>query len=160
MALPLSGDRKPFPVLESTANEVNPQLSPDDRWLAYGSDESGRPEIYVQHFPPSGGKWQISANGGSRPRWRQDGNEIFYMSRDFKIMAVDIETVANNFVSGTPHALFDAHPNNRGEFAVTANGQKFLIGAVPGASDASAAPVPLTIVLNWVEGLKRRVGVH
>src|SRR5262249_34115828 len=78
-ALPQTGDRKPFPVLQTAFNEAHPQISPDGKWLAYTSNETGSPQIYVQSFPPGHGKWQISNNGGTFSRWRSDGKELFYM---------------------------------------------------------------------------------
>jgi hypothetical protein len=152
-ALPISGERKISGVLTGGYSEAAAQLSPDDRWLAYQSDESGHNEIYVQHFPPSGGKWQISTNGGVHPRWRQDGNELFYLAPDGKMMAVETGVAGSSLVPATPHALFDAHPTARNDFAVTANGQKFLVGALPGTL-SSAPPTPLTILLNWTSTVR------
>jgi serine/threonine protein kinase len=152
-ALPISGERKISGVLTGGYSEAAAQLSPDDRWLAYQSDESGHNEIYVQHFPPSGGKWQISTNGGVHPRWRQDGNELFSLAPDGKMMAVETGVAGSSLVPATPHALFDAHPTARNDFAVTANGQKFLVGALPGTL-SSAPPTPLTILLNWTSTVR------
>src|SRR5262249_17912280 len=77
-ALPFFGDRKPFPVLQTPFAEVFPQISPDGKWISYTSNETGRPEIYVQSFPPGAGKWPISSSGGNFSRWRRDGKELLY----------------------------------------------------------------------------------
>src|SRR5262249_12095065 len=103
--LPLDGERKPIPYLQTPFDEAQGQFSPDGRWVAYTSTDSGRPEIYVQPFPASGGKWQISTAGGVTPRWRADGKELFYISLDRKLMAVDI-TAAAKFEAGIPRPLF------------------------------------------------------
>jgi eukaryotic-like serine/threonine-protein kinase len=88
--LPLEGDRKPFPFLQTPFRENEGRFSPDGRWIAYRSNESGRPEVYVQTFPAGGGKWQVSTSGGLLPQWRGDGREVFYTSTDRKLMAVDV----------------------------------------------------------------------
>src|ERR1700674_3868764 len=94
-ALPLDGDRRPAPVLQGPFFESGGQFSPDGKWIAYHSTESGRFEVYIRAFPSSAGKWQISNRGGGAiPRWRGDGKELFYMSSDFKMMAVTIRASA------------------------------------------------------------------
>jgi hypothetical protein len=111
--------------------------------------------VYVQTFPPAGGKWQISTNGGYNPEWRGDGNELFYVSADKKIMAVEVKGEGTTFERGVPKALFDLRIPNffdiRARFAVTADGQKFLINNFVG--DNSSAPI--AIVLNWTADLKK-----
>ena len=89
--VPLSGDRKPMPVLHSEFNESQGQFSPNGRWIAYVSDESGMPQVYVQSFPTLTGHWQVSPDGGTQPRWRRDGKELFYLAPDRKLMAVSRE---------------------------------------------------------------------
>ena len=90
--LPTAGDRKPFPYLEAPFDQTAAQFSPDGRWVAYASNESGRDEIYVRPFPSSAQSvWQISQNGGNQPRWRADGRELFFITPDRKLMAVDIK---------------------------------------------------------------------
>ena len=86
----MTGERKPFPVLQTRFDEIQGEFSPDGRWLAYASNESGRYEIYVQTFPVTGGKWQISVAGGLQPRWRRDGQELFYVAPDNRLMAAPI----------------------------------------------------------------------
>jgi Tol biopolymer transport system component len=90
--LPLSGDRKPVPFLQTEFNETQGQFSPDGRWMAYTSDDSGIEQIYIQPFPASGGKRLISSSGGAQPRWRGDGKELFYISPDRQLMTVTIRT--------------------------------------------------------------------
>lgn len=152
--LPMTGDRKPVRYLQTPFNEMQGQLSPDNRWMAYTSDESGRLEVYVQSFPLGAGKWQISTNGGSDPLWRRDGRELFYLSSDGHMMAVPIST-STRLQPGTPQPLFalTASVNNASyasQYDVTADGQKFLIKVPMEASTAA----PITVVLNWVAGLK------
>ncbi len=103
--LPTFGDRKPILFLQTPFNETHPAFSPDGRWLAYQSNESGRAEIYVQNFPGPGGRWQVSTAGGVGPAWRADGKELFYAGPDQKLMAVDIQA-GETFEAGVPRALF------------------------------------------------------
>ena len=104
--LPLSGDRKAFSLLQTPFSESLGAFSPDGRWIAYVSDESGRPEVYVQTFPVSTAKWRVSTNGGTQPRWRRDGKEIFYLASDSRLMAVAVSAGAS-FEAGIPAALFE-----------------------------------------------------
>jgi Tol biopolymer transport system component len=151
--LPLSGDHKPLPFLETKFNEDIGQFSPDGRWVAYSSDESGRSEVYVVPFPESGGKWQISTVGGNFPRWRHDGAEIFYVTPDNKLMAATINGKGANFEVGAVKPLFETRIvlGGRYQYAVSADGQRFLINTAP----EQAAPAPITVVLNWAAGLKK-----
>ncbi len=107
-ALLLMGERKPFAVLESRFDEIEGQFSPDGRWLAYASNESGRYEIYIRTFPEAGGKWQISAAGGVQPRWRRDGRELNHVAPDTRLMAVPTRLTPDTrtLEAGTPAALF------------------------------------------------------
>ena len=153
--LPLFGDQKPFPFLQTEAAERGAKFSPDGRWLAYISDESGINQVYVQSFPDAGGKWQVSTNGGYHLAWRRDGKEMFYVSTDKKMMAVDVKGDGATFEVGTPKVLFDqrvpSFNNPQAHFAVTADGQKFLIATTFGENTSA----PITVVLNWVTDLKR-----
>jgi Tol biopolymer transport system component len=153
--LPMAGDAKPFPLLQTQFNERVPRLSRDGRWIAYTSDESGAWEVYVQTFPPAGGKWQISTNGGYNPDWRGDGKELFYVSADKKMTAVEVKGDGTTFQRGVPKPLFDLRIPNffdiRARFAVTADGQKFLINNFVGENSAA----PIAVVLNWTADLKR-----
>lgn len=150
--LPLSGDRKPVPYLQTPFNEYDGQFSPDGRWVAYVSDESGTDEVYVAPFPGPGGKWQISTAGGTFPRWRRDGTEIFYLAPDNKLMAAEVNGKASSFQVGAAKALFETRTLDptRNRFAVSADGQRFLINTDPQTTSA-----PITVVLNWAAGLKK-----
>jgi Tol biopolymer transport system component len=162
--LPLGGERKPFPVLQSPFEEIQGQLSPDGRWLAYASNESGRYEIYIRPFADSsGGKWLISAAGGMQPRWRRDGRELFYVAPDTRLMAVPIRftTAPQTFEAGAPVALFPTRlatggniPTSgwqaRAQYAVSSDG-RFLVNRT--ADDGVTSSI--TIVHNWTVGLKQ-----
>ena len=164
-ALPLAGDRKPFPVLQTPFGESHPQISPDGKWFAYYSNETGRAEVYVQSFPPGAGKWQISSSGGQFARWRRDGRELFYMdAQSFgKIVAVGINATGSKFEYAVPRPLFDSgyinlnfgHAANWNTFAVSADGQRFLIPRPESSFAAELANTPITVVLNWTSALKK-----
>jgi dipeptidyl aminopeptidase/acylaminoacyl peptidase len=151
--LPLTGDdRKPTRYLQQTGFNISQaRFSPDSRFVAYTSDASGRNEVYVQPFPAAaGGKWMVSQGGGSQPRWRRDGKELFYIAADWKVMAVPVAT-ATAFTPGVPTALFAAPiylggATNATRYDVTADGQKFLINAI--SPETAAPPAPITVVLN------------
>jgi serine/threonine protein kinase len=154
--LPLQGDWTPRPFLQNDFNKINAKLSPDGKWMAYCSDESGQPEVYVQPFPGGGGKYQISIAGGGDPRWRRDGNELFYISADGKMMAVEVKA-GSTFAAGATKPLFDTPLRELTDslqpfdsYAVSRDGQRFLINDFTETS----AP-PLTVVLNWTADLKR-----
>jgi Tol biopolymer transport system component len=151
--LPLNGDRQPKPVLQTASfDQIQAKLSPDGRFLAYASNESGRSEVYVQPFPTTGGKWQISSGGGGLPLWRPDGKELFFLAEGGKLMSAEIRT-DGGFQSGVPRQLFQANIKYRGEswpYDVRTDGQAFLVNLL--AEGDSAAP--LTIVLNWSASLK------
>ncbi len=153
-ALPTFGDRKPILVLQTPFSESRPALSPDGRWLAYQSNESGRFEVYVQAFPVAEGKWQVSTAGGVEPLWRRDGKELYYSSPDLKLMAVGIESGAT-IRAGIPQPLFQARihskTNVRSHYLPTADGQRFLMLAPLGRESMP----PTTIVLNWSAELAR-----
>jgi eukaryotic-like serine/threonine-protein kinase len=156
--LPLFGDRKPYPFLQTQFNESHPQFSPDGKWVAYVSDESGRAEIYVRSFSAAGvagGKWQVSNDGGHQPRWRHDGIELFYLGPSRQLFSVDLN-VGTSFDAGPPKLLFQTRirPASPGEerscYSVTADGQRFLVNDLVEEN----AP-PITLVLNWISNLKR-----
>ena len=150
--LPLSGDRKPVPFLQTPFLETAAEFSPDGRWVAYRSNESGRTEIYVSPFPGPGGRRQISTSGGDWPRWRGDGGEIFYLAPDDRLMAASVNGRGATFEVGAANPLFETRKGGRGHFyAVTADGQRFLINIRP----EQAAPVPVTVVVNWTAGLPK-----
>ena len=145
--LPLDGDRQPFPFLQTPFNELGARFSPDGRWVAYTSDETGVPEVYVQSFPASGGKWQISSGGGTAPKWSRDGKELFYTNGG-KLMSVEVKTGGSTFEAGTPTLLFESRGRT---YDASADGQRFLV-AVP---VEEATSTPITVVLNWTTDLKK-----
>ena len=146
---PQFGDRKPFPYLQTQFNEQAGAFSPDGRWIAYVSDESGRNEIYVQAFPLSGEKHEISSGGGSEPYWRKDGTELFYLAADRNLMAVPVK-LGTTITPGTPKALFPVPlSEQQHSYAVTGDGQRFLVSRLAGEMP------PITVVLNWEAGLKK-----
>jgi eukaryotic-like serine/threonine-protein kinase len=150
-------DRKPQPFLRTPSDESSPRFSPDGRWLAYVSNESGRYEIYVQPYPGPGGRWQISTEGGTEPVWNPNGRELFYRNGP-KMMAVDIATQPN-FAAGKPRVLFQGeqympptgpYPYPFPNYDVSPDGQRFLM-------ITKESKPQLNVVLNWFEDLKRRV---
>jgi hypothetical protein len=119
--------------------------------MAYVSDESGSQQVYVQSFPTLGGQRQISREGGSQPRWRRDGKELFYLAPDRKLMAVTVKTGAT-FEADAPRTLFQTDLNMnalRQSYAVSAGGQRFLLN-----TSLEASAPPMTVVLNWPALLK------
>ena len=157
--LPLFGDRKPFPLVQTRFTETAAVFSPDVRWIAYTTNESGQFNVVVQSFPGTGGKYQVSTNGGGQPVWRADGKELFYVGADGAMMAVPID--ATGQYTGVPQALFStstrvgfASPTQTGpnqKFAVTKDGKRFLVSATPQQSRAT----PLTVVLNWTATIQK-----
>jgi eukaryotic-like serine/threonine-protein kinase len=145
--VPLAGGR-PWVVAATVAEESNARLSPDGRWIAYNSNESGGFEVYVQPFPPTGVKWQVSKGGGQQAQWRHDGAELFYITPDRKLIAIVVKT-GSDFVLGEARVLMDTRitgwdRSNYGiDYAAAADGQRFLINT------ASDAALPITLVLNW-----------
>jgi Tol biopolymer transport system component/predicted Ser/Thr protein kinase len=156
--LPLSGDRKPFPYLNTEFNEHYAKLSPNGQWLAYVSDETKREEVYVQTFPAPGGKWQVSTNGGSRPVWSRDGKELFFIGPDQKLMAVEVKNDAvkggAKFEAGVPKPLFVTHLLSgitfNTWFDVSKDG-RFIIPTLVTPANSE----PMTVVVNWTAGLKK-----
>jgi len=157
--LPLSGERKPFPFLRTPANEFDGHFSPDGRWIAYRSDESGRSEVYVAPFSGAGGasgtKRQVSTSGGVYPRWRKDGREIFYVTPppDATLMAAAVSARGTAFDVGAVERLFDVRlPGTQGWFYdVSPDGRRFLVNMAP---EVTTAPAPITVVVNWTAGLR------
>jgi Tol biopolymer transport system component len=157
--LPLTGDRKARLFLRNPPAVYDRQFSPDGRWVAYTSKESGRAEVYVAPFDsgqvmksvkgptafaPSG-KWQITTSGGQYPRWRRDGKEIFFLAADNRVMAAEVEAKKESFQVGAVKPLFTALPQNTGApFDVTADGKRFIIVSV-----AEGQISPIRLVVNW-----------
>lgn len=154
-ALPLFGERKPFVSVQGAFGALSARLSPNGRYLAYASNETGRLEVYVQTFPQPTGKWEVSTTGGAEPMWRRDGRELFYLTPDQKLMAVDVNTTAPSFRAGIPKELFQAQlvPISywRNMYAASPDGQRFLM-VVP-ADEAKSEPI--TVVVNWPALLKK-----
>jgi Tol biopolymer transport system component len=149
--LPLSGDKKPFPFLRTEFSERYARFSPDGKWLAFGSNESGDNEVYVAPFPGPGGKLQVSTSGGHSPLWRRDGREIFYIAPDRKLMAVEVETSPALRI-GNPRPLFQTHlPAPWISYEPSPDGQAFLLANLQ--SEETSPPV--TLVLNWTSELKK-----
>jgi len=152
--LPLNGERKPRPLLAGPFNEDQPTLSPSGRWLAYVSDESGRPEVYVSPFPGAGGRWPVSVDGGSQPVWARSGRELFYRNGD-RIIAVTVTSDAS-FQATKPRLLFESRGlalTGVPDYDITPEGDFLMIQ--PGASDSP--PAQINVVLNWLQEIRPRV---
>jgi Tol biopolymer transport system component len=151
----LIGDKKAIPFLQTRFNEANGRFSPDGRWVAYQSNESGRAEVYVAPFPGPGGKWQVSTGGGILPRWRRDGKELFFaVPTGAMMMTASVNGEGTAFQVGAVQALFQVRSGGpRYFYDVSADGQRFLLNALP--EQATAAAAPLTLVVNWTAGLKK-----
>jgi eukaryotic-like serine/threonine-protein kinase len=152
--LPLFGDRKPFPYLQTEFDEADAVFSPDGDWLAYESDESGIYEIYLAPFH-GGGKFQVSQGGGAQPAWKRDGTALFYLAGD-KLMEVGVRRKGSEVELGAPHALFEITGLQGGgalgrAYTVTPDAKRVLVTVLPRAF----AQEPLTLIANWTAGLKR-----
>jgi Tol biopolymer transport system component len=163
--VPFTGDHQPVPLVRSAFTDMHGQVSPNGKWLAYWSLETGRAEVYVQPFPSGPGKWPISTNGGQSPRWRADGREIFYLSviaggAGGRMVAVDVNDSGSTLKVGAAKDLFDTgyvnlpagHPYH--PYAVSPDGQRFLIPRASGGDLANIA-TPIVVVLNWQAGLQK-----
>ena len=148
-ALPMTGARKPIVVVNGPFEERSGQFSPDGRWVAYQSNEPGQFEIYVQAFPGPGGKCQVSTAGGTDPRWRADGKELFYIAPDLKLMAASVQVSGSVFEPGSPTTLFQTrnvaggNASLKQQYAVSHDG-RFLVN-IP----VDESPTPITLILNW-----------
>ena len=156
--LPLQGKREPQEFVRTGSEQGAARFSPDGRWIAYASNETGRSEVYVQPFPGPGGKWQISTEGGRWPVWARNGRELFYLNGS-KIMSVGV-TSQPGFTASTPRVLADVPLQTssfygaNGEFDVSPDGENFLFIK---AREQNALPSEVRVVLNWDEGLKNLV---
>ena len=155
MILPLSPAGPPQPFLTTTAEEIQGQFSPDAHWMAYTSNESGAPEVYVRKFPAAGGAWRISTRGGVQARWRRDGKELFYLAPDGKLMSVTVTASPAGVEAGAPRELFNtgitgSFLDRRNQYLVTRDGQRFLVNI--SAEDENSGPI--TVVMNW-DGKRR-----
>jgi Tol biopolymer transport system component len=149
-------EMKSAPFLKAPSTLKNAHFSPDGKWVAYASNESGKWEIYVTSFPDARGKWQISSGGGEQPRWRGDGKELFYLSSHGQIMAGTVTEDAN-FDAGAPVALFQADAREAAAtseqffYDVSGDGQRFLINTEPKQTEVE----PMTVILNWTAKLNK-----
>jgi hypothetical protein len=152
--LNLDGERKLVPFLATPFAEAAGRFSPDGRWIAYHSNESGPRQVYVQRYvpgrPASGARWQISTSGGGAPVWRGDGRELFYYAPDDKMMAVSCRTDGEAFQAGVPRPLFATAPG-AGQYDVTRDGQRFIL--VEPLEQARTQP--MTVIVNWPAALKK-----
>lgn len=151
--LPMAGERQPSLYVQSEFDEFQAHLSTDGRFVAYTSNESGVYEVYVQPFPASGAKWQVSTSGGAQPRWGGDGRELFYLAADLKLMAVKVES-SGGFDPGIPRALFQTEVTGlvdaRNHYEVSSDGQRFLVSTVQEPASSS-----MGVVINWPAKLGR-----
>jgi serine/threonine-protein kinase len=156
--LTLDGQGTVAPLVQQTSNQTNADLSPDGKWIAYQSDESGRYEIYVRPFPSvDRGRWQISSSGGTRPVWARNGRELFYLDAMSRLIAVPVQTGAT-FASGNPVTLFElpSTPTATARTYDAAPDGRFLVINFPQNDKSSNAPA-LNIALNWTDELQRLV---
>jgi len=157
--LPMSGsERKPFAFVNTSFEELNGQFSPDVRWIAYQSNESGRFEVYIQPFPEPGAKVRVSTNGGIQPRWHPNGNELFYIAPDGMLMAAPIHTAGQTSSVGAPVPLFQSRIPRGGymdimriQYAISRDGKRFLMNT----NAENPTPSPITIVTNWTRALNK-----
>jgi eukaryotic-like serine/threonine-protein kinase len=158
--LPLSGERKPEPFLQTTFIEAQGRFSPDGRWVAYISNETGQFEVYVQSFPPTGAKVAISTGGGSQPKWAADGRELYYYTPERKLMAVEVNREGPTFKVGVPRPLFDIRVGGAGVdrgfpgsgyFAAARDGKRFLVAGVAEALERQQ----IVVMTNWTANLKQ-----
>src|SRR5262245_42418728 len=158
-AMPME-TRKPAPYIHGAANELHPAFSPDGRWVAYVSDESGRAEVYVQPYPADGDKWTISTSGGIQPQWRSDGKELFFLSPTQQLQSVEIAIKDGRLDPGVPRLLFQTRALFSGgplapfrSYVVASDGKSFLINEP--VLDPGQRPDPLMVILNWTALLRR-----
>ena len=163
MRLPLVGDRRPQPLVQTAFTEAFGEISPDGRWLAYQSNASGQFEIYVTPFPNvTAGKWQVSTSGGTQALWARNGQELFYESMG-ALMRVPL-TSRSTFAPGPPSKLFDMRgfliraPGRL--YDIAPDGRRFLMTKTSRAADAPAPSARLILVQHWFEELKRRAPTH
>ena len=164
MALPLAGDRTPKPLVATPGLEANGEISPNGRWFAYESDESGRREIYVRPFPAvDSGRWQISTSGGTKPVWSRNQRELYFVSADQQLMAVPVEQ-SKGFTYGHQTALFKVNPYYTGRGATTLNGRTYDVAPdgrfllIKDSATAAVVAPTIVVVEHWVDEVKKRLG--
>jgi Tol biopolymer transport system component len=147
----MTGDRKPIQLTHTSFSEWNGTFSPDVKWVAYTSNESGTDEVYVQSFPKPTQKYRVSINGGRSPRWRPDGKELYYVSPEKMLIAVSVNETSK-ITFGVPQKLFKADIGSyTNMYSVLDNGQHFLINKW-GTNNISQ---PLQVIVNWKSLLKK-----
>ena len=159
--VPLAGG-KPAVFLGSPAQEGYGQLSPDGKWLAYQSDEGGRPQVFIRSFPDGRTKFQVSTTDGFRPRWRADGRELYYAAGfgGLPLMAVSVEAGGQGLTLRRPQPLFPFSPPSAGHdtpffpYAPAPDGKRFLVTRLPVGTNVLARDAPVTVVLNWQAALR------
>jgi serine/threonine protein kinase len=149
--IPRSGEKKPFAFLQTQFNEGEARFSPDGRWVAYSSNETGQVEVFVRPFPGPGTGVKVSSSGGYTPKWNPDGKEIYYISTDNKTMAAEIRVKGSNVEVGAVRPLFTRTPM-MGEYDLFPDGKRFLINRLIEPKETD----PITIVVNWTEMLKKK----
>jgi Tol biopolymer transport system component len=162
--LPVTGDRKPYPIMQTAFNETWAEVSPNGKWIVYDSDETGGYEIYVRPFPSGDGKWQVSANGGWFPRWHKDGKELFYAdaAANGKLLSVRVNTAGSEPEFSPPTPLFESgyvninHVIVHHKYAVSPDGQRFIIPRAESASGGESQQPPITVVLNWTASFTKK----
>ena len=152
---PLAGARKPLPYLEGTYFQTTAEFSPDGKWVAYVSRETGRSEVFIDSFPTPGSKTQVSVAGGQSPRWRGDGRELYYVSLDQRLTAVDLTPGATVQIGNATPLFQMALPSGQlafvsADYDVTADGKRFIVN-VPERADGT----PITVVMNWPAAIKK-----
>jgi Tol biopolymer transport system component len=152
--LPLLGDRKPYPILQTRFNETFGKFSPDGRWVVFTSNEAERNDVYVMPFPGPGPKVLVSRAGGDLPRWRRDGKEIFYVAPDNRLIAATVNGRGSTFEVEAAQTLFEVHPGGfRYFYDVTPDGERFLVMT---QREQPSSITPITLVVNWAAQLKRK----
>ena len=151
-AMSLMGDQRPQPVLRTQFNETDARISPDGRWLAYVTNESGGNEVYVSQFPPGSDRVRISTEGGGQLRWRADGQELFYIDPSGRLMAVDVREHDGELEASPPSVLFQTQVASvLKAYSVSADGQRFLINS----EAAPNQPPPVVVVPDWVVAVRQ-----
>ena len=161
--LMLDGRSQHEDLLHTAFNEINGEISPDGRWLAYQSNESGRDEVYVRPFPQvEGGHWQVSSGGGGRPLWARNGRELFYLDGSESLWTVPVQAPTATFSVGQPTKVFEgrhccsslSYPGR--PYDVSPDGQRFLMIKGNATGDQNSTPASLVVVLNWQAALAAR----
>jgi hypothetical protein len=151
-ALSLDQGAKPVPIIQSPITDVEPQLSPDARWIAYASTETATYDVFVQPYPPTGAKWQVSTGGGRQPMWRRDGRELYFVTSDGRLYAVEVHA-GPTFEFSTPRPLFTMPANTisvRNSYVPTRDGQRFLVNMT-----IDAAVPPINVDPDWRAAARR-----